>query len=56
MQRITILDLVKDTEIINKGIEYAVHVKDIDTLKKAVIDLKECADIMDEIVEDDFGE
>jgi prefoldin subunit 5 len=51
-----ILDLAAKAQIISRGIEYGVLVKDIDTLRKAVIDLQECATIMDEIVEDDFGE
>ena len=51
-----LLDLVVQAEIILKGIHYGVFVQDIDTVRKAVIDLKDCADTMDSIVEDDFGE
>ena len=51
-----ILDLAAKAQIITKGIEYGVMVQDIDTLRKAVMDLQQCAVILDEIVEDDFGE
>ena len=51
-----LLDLVVQAEIILKGIHYGVFVQDIDTVRKAVIDLKDCAETMDIIVEDDFVE
>ena len=51
-----LLDLIAQSEIVLKGIQYGVLVQDIDIVRKAVIDLKEFADTMDSIVENDFGE
>jgi ABC-type proline/glycine betaine transport system permease subunit len=51
-----LLDLIAQAEIILKGIHYGVLVQDIDTVRKAVIDLKDCVETMDSIVEYDFGE
>ena len=49
-----ILDLGAKAEIILHGIRYAVLFKDIDVLRKAVVDLQDCANILDAIIEDRF--
>ena len=49
-----LLDLGAKAEIILHGIRYAVLFKDIDILRKAVVDLQDCANILDEIVEHRF--
>ena len=50
-----LLDLVAKSQIITRGIQYGVVAQDIDTLRKAVIDLKDCAEDMDDLVAHDFG-
>tara|TARA_Y100000310_G_C20604512_1_gene774801 strand:+ start:587 stop:778 length:192 start_codon:yes stop_codon:yes gene_type:complete len=51
-----LLDLGAKAEIILSGLRYAVVFQDLDILKKCVIDLKECVDAMDSMVEDEFGD
>tara|TARA_Y100000034_G_C6695945_1_gene306682 strand:+ start:253 stop:444 length:192 start_codon:yes stop_codon:yes gene_type:complete len=51
-----LLDLGAKAEIILSGLRYAVVFQDLDILKKCVIDLKECVDAMDSMVEDAFGD
>ena len=51
-----LLDVGAKIDIILQGIRYAVLFQDIDTLKKAIIDLHNCVMIMDEIVEGEFGD
>jgi len=51
-----LLDLVANSQIIIKGIQYGVFVQDIDVLTKAVIDLKEVVNVMQEVIDNDFGE
>ena len=51
-----LLDMNAKIEIILQGIRYAVLFQDIDTLRKAIIDLHNCVMIMEEIVEGDFGD
>ena len=51
-----LLDLAAKAEIILSGLRYAVVFQDLDILKKCVIDLRDCVDAMDSMVEDDFGE
>lgn len=51
-----LLDLVAKSQIITRGIQYGVVAQDIDTLRKAVIDLKDCAEDMDDLVTNDFRE
>ena len=49
-----ILDMVAKAQIVLHGVQYGVFFKDIDVLRKCAIDLKECAEIVDEIVEERF--
>ena len=49
-----IIDLGPKAEIIIQGFRYAVLFKDIDVLRKAVVDLQDCANILDAIIEDRF--
>jgi hypothetical protein len=51
-----LLDLVANSQMVLKGIQYGVFVQDIDVLTKAVIDLKEVANVMQEVIDNDFGE
>ena len=51
-----LLDMSAKIEIVLQGIRYAILFQDIDTLKKAIIDLHDCVIIMDEIVEGSFGD
>jgi hypothetical protein len=51
-----LLDLGAKAEIILNGLRYAVVFQDLDILKKCVVDLKDCVDIMDSMIEDEFGE
>ena len=56
MEEHVVLDLVANAQIVVKGIQYGVFAQDIDTLRKAVAELKDVVDVMSEVVEDDFGE
>ena len=56
MEEHVVLDLVANAQIVVKGIQYGIFAQDIDTLRKAVADLKDVVEIMSEVVEDDFGE
>ncbi len=49
------LDQGAKIELILQGIRYAIVFQDIDVLRKAVIDLQDCVDIMNNMVEDAFG-
>ena len=51
-----LLDLVANSQIILKGIQYGIFVQDIDVFRKALIDLKEVVELMHEVLDDDFGE
>ena len=50
-----ILDMSAKAEIILHGLRYAVLFKDIDVLRKTVIDLQDCADVLDAMVESRFS-
>ena len=50
-----ILDLSAKIQIILQGLKYAIFFKDMDTLRKAAIDLQECSEIINEMVEVEFG-
>ena len=56
MEEHIVLDLVANVQIVVKGIQYGVFAQDIDTVRKAVADLKDVVEVMSEVVEDDFGE
>ena len=58
MEEHIVLDLVANAQIVIKGIQYGVFAQDIETLRKAVADLKDVVEVMSEVVEDDyvFGE
>ena len=56
MEEHIVLDLVANLQIVVKGIQYSVFTQDIDTLRKAVAELKDVVDVLSEVVEDDFGE
>jgi len=51
-----LLDLGAKAEIILNGLRYAVVFQDLDILKKCVIDLKDCVETMDAMIEDYFGD
>jgi hypothetical protein len=51
-----LLDLVANSQIVLKGVQYGIFAQDIDVLKKAVLDLKDVVDVMSEVIDDDFGE
>jgi len=51
-----LLDLVANSEIVLRGIQYGVFAQDIDVLKKAVLDLVDVVEVMTEVIDDDFGE
>ena len=51
-----LLDIGIKIEIILSGLRYAVVFKDLDVLRKCVVDLKDCVDAMDCVVEYAFGE
>ena len=51
-----LLDLVANSQIVLKGIQYGVFIQDIDIMRKAVLDLQDVVEIMNEVIEDDFGE
>jgi len=50
-----LLDLVANSEIVLRGIQYGVFAQDIDVLKKAVLDLVDVVEVMTEVIDDDFG-
>ena len=50
-----ILDMSAKAEIILHGLRYAVLFKDIDVLRKTVIDLQDCAYVLDAMVERMFS-
>jgi len=51
-----LLDLVANSQIVLKGVQYGVFSQDIEVTRKAVLDLKDVVEIMSEVIEDDFGE
>ena len=51
-----LLDLVANSQIVLKGIQYGVFAQDIDVTKKAILDLRDVVVIMNEVIDDDFGE
>ena len=51
-----LLDLGAKAEIILSGLRYAVVFQDLDILRKCVIDLQNCVDAMEGMVDDEFGE
>jgi len=50
-----LLDLGAKAEIILQGLRYAVVFQDLDIVRKCVIDLGDCVDSMDAMIEDQFG-
>ena len=50
-----LLDVANKSEIVLRGLRYAVLYQDIDTLRKCVTDLRNCVLDMNEIVEEEFG-
>jgi len=50
-----LLDLGAKAEIILQGFRYAIVFQDLDIIRKCVIDLKDCVDTMDSMIEDSFG-
>jgi len=51
-----LLDLVANSEIVLKGVQYGVFSQDMDVIKKAVLDLKDVVEVMNEVIADDFGQ
>jgi len=51
-----LLDLVANSQIVLKGVQYGVFSQDMDVIKKAVLDLKDVVEVMNEVIADDFGE
>tara|TARA_Y100000310_G_scaffold345435_1_gene464994 strand:- start:5327 stop:5539 length:213 start_codon:yes stop_codon:yes gene_type:complete len=51
-----LLDLGAKAEIVLSGLRYAVVFQDLDILRKCVMDLRNCVDAMDEVLEDEFGD
>ena len=50
-----LLDIATKSEVVIRGLRYAVLYQDIDTLRKCVTDLRNCILDMNEIVEEEFG-
>ena len=50
-----LLDMGVKADIILQGLRYAIVFRDLDIVKKCIIDLQDCVNIMDSIIEDDFG-
>ena len=50
-----VLDLGAKMEIVLQGLRYAVMFQDLDTLRKCVIDLQNCSQDMDNMLEAEFG-
>ena len=50
-----LLDVANKSEIVIRGLRYAVMFQDIDTLRKCMTDLRNCVLDMNEIVEEEFG-
>tara|TARA_R100000808_G_scaffold4137_2_gene13801 strand:+ start:9142 stop:9336 length:195 start_codon:yes stop_codon:yes gene_type:complete len=50
-----LLDVANKSEIVLRGLRYAVLYQDIDTLRKCMTDLRNCVLDMNEIVEEEFG-
>ena len=51
-----LLDVSTKVEIVLSGIRYAIVFQDLDVLRKCIIDLKDCVETMEAVVEFDFGE
>jgi len=51
-----LLDLGAKVGIILQGLRYAVVFQDLDIVRKCVIDLKDCVDAMESMIEDQFGD
>ena len=51
-----LLDLVANSQIVLKGVQYGVFSQDIDVIRKAVLDLKDVVEVMNEVIADDFGQ
>ena len=49
-----VLDIAAKSEIVLQGMRYGVFFKDIDVLRKCAIDLRHCAEIIEEMVEERF--
>jgi len=50
-----LLDLSAKMEIILQGMRYAVFFRDLDALNGCMLELKHTVDVMDEVVEEQFG-
>ena len=50
-----LLDMGAKADIILQGLRYAIVFQDLDIVKKCIIDLQDCLNIMDSIIEDHFG-
>ena len=50
-----LLDMGVKADIILQCLRYAIVFRDLDIGKKCIIDLQDCVNIMDSIIEDDFG-
>ena len=56
MEEHILLDLIANSQIVLKGVQYGVFAQDIDVTRKAILDLKDVVKVMYEVLEDDFGE
>ena len=56
MEEHILLDLIANSQIVLKGVQYGIFAQDIDVIRKAVEDLKDVVDIMSEVIDDDFGQ
>ena len=51
-----LLDLVANSQIVLKGVQYGVFAQDIDVTRKAILDLEDVVGLMHEVIDDDFGQ
>ena len=51
-----LLDLVANSQMVVKGIQYGIFAQDSGIIKKAVMDLQDVVEVMIEVIDDDFGE
>ena len=51
-----LLDLVANSQIVLMGVQYGVFAQDMEVIKKAVLDLKDVVEVMNEVIADDFGQ
>jgi len=56
MEEHILLDLIANSQIVLKGVQYGIFAQDIDVIRKAVLDLKDVVDVMSEVIDDDFGQ